>query len=83
MGLFDFLKGKPRQDPSGGESPRILELVQQLDDPDAKVRLRACRELGGFGHGARAASEKLQQLLDDVDGDVCNAAAAALSEIER
>lgn len=64
---------------AGGSRPR----AHALDDPDPKVRLRACRQLGELGRAAQAAGEKLQDRLNDEDGDVCNAAAAALSEIER
>jgi HEAT repeat protein len=81
MGLFGFKKGKER--PDDGTLARVRELASQLDDPDPKVRLAACRELGRLGRAAAPASEKLQERLDDDDGDVCNAAAAALSEIER
>jgi HEAT repeat protein len=83
MGLFDFLKRKPSGTESGAAPAQLSELLRKLDDPDPKVRLAACRDLGALGRAARAAGEKLQERLDDEDGDVCNAAAAALSEIER
>ncbi len=83
MGFFDFLKPKPSAPEPGTRAALVPELMRALDDPDPKVRLRACRQLGELGRAAQAAGEKLQDRLNDEDGDVCNAAAAALSEIER
>ena len=83
MGVFDFFKRKPVQSGAASAGPRLAELLIALSDRDPKVRLAACRELGAMGRGAADAGERLQELLDDEDGDVCNAAAAALSDIER
>jgi len=81
MGLFDFLKKKAGD--GGAASGRVRELIAQLGGADRDARLAACRELGALGPAAAAALDKLQELIDDDDGDVCNAAAAAMSEIER
>lgn len=74
----------------GGGSPperdgpdQVAALLAELDSPDPAVRLRACRALGDLGRRAAAASERLQQLFVDPDGDVCNAAADAYGRIER
>jgi hypothetical protein len=49
MGLFDFLKRKPSGSESGAASAQLAELLRKLDDPDPKVRLAACRDLGALG----------------------------------
>lgn len=72
----------------GGGSPsedaqRVSELLAQCDDPDPKRREAACKALGDLGGRARAATEKLEALMNDVDGDVCNAAADAYAKVER
>ncbi len=79
MGLFDKFKKKP----DGAPSAEVASLIQQLASPDARLRAEACRALGRLGPRAEAASTQLHELINDDDGDVCNAAAAALSEIER
>lgn len=61
----------------------VAALIADLDSADAAVRLRACQALGELGAKAGAATERLQQLFTDSDGDVCNAAANAYSRIER
>ena len=80
MGLFSKLLGKGD---SGADDPRVAELIAQCDDPDPKKREAACRELGQLGGKAKAASDKLLELINDEDGDVCNAAADAYSSVER
>ena len=81
MGLKDLFK---KRDDAGGASPATIDaLVHKLSDPDPKARLAACRELAKMGPRAMKAVPHLHELIDDDDGDVCNAAAAALSEIER
>jgi HEAT repeat protein len=81
MGLKDLFK--KRDDGGSSSSAAIDALVQKLSDPDPKVRLTACRDLAKLGSRAEKAVPRLHELIDDDDGDVCNAAAAAISEIER
>jgi HEAT repeat protein len=69
--------------PDPVESAAVPALVAELGSADPAVRLRACRALGDLGGRARSATERLQQLFNDPDGDVCNAAADAYSRIER
>jgi HEAT repeat protein len=80
MGLFGKLFG-------GGRAPapetRVRELQAHLDDPDPRIRERACRELGDLGAAARPAADRLLALTNDEDGDVCLAAADAYSKVER
>ncbi|MBL8857947.1 MAG: HEAT repeat domain-containing protein [Planctomycetes bacterium] len=81
MGLKDIFKKR-----GGGrdaDAPELKALMAQLDDSDWKVRLAACRALQKLGPRAQPAAARLQDLIEDDNGDVCNAAAAALSEIER
>lgn len=77
MGLFSFFGGKAsaKADLSGP--------LAQLDSHDAKVRLAGCKALGALGKGGEGAVPRLREMLMDDDGDVCTAAAAALSDIER
>jgi HEAT repeat protein len=84
MGLFDFLKRSQKASaPVGGLEFVVQELVARPDDEDPLVRRDACRRLAALGHDAAPAVERLQELIHDEDGEVCLAAAAALSEIER
>lgn len=80
MGLFDLFKKKPE---ASGADREVEALVAELASADPKVRFQACRALGRLGSRAEQAVPKLNELTADDDGDVCNAAAAALSEIER
>lgn len=81
MGLFSKLFG--RGSSSDGPSEEVDALIAQLDDADAKVRLAAALALGELGGKAKSAVNKLEELINDVDGDVCNAAADAYAKIER
>lgn len=81
MGLKDLFK--KRGDDRGSDSPDLRVWIDKLSDADWKVRFAACQALGKMGPRAHAAAPKLQELIVDDNGDVCNAAAAALSEIER
>ena len=81
MGLFSKLFGRAS---SGDQpSPEVQALIAKLDDADAQVRLEAARALGELKGAARAAVDKLEELINDPDGDVCNAAADAYAKIER
>jgi HEAT repeat protein len=80
MGLFDLFKKKGADD---APPPELQSLIRQLAAREPQARIEACRALGRLGPRARSASAALQELLNDDDGDVCNAAAAALSDIER
>jgi HEAT repeat protein len=71
---------KPADD---GPPPEIAELVARLSDADPARRLAAARALGELGPRAAAAVSALEAAITDDDGDVCNAAAQALSRIER
>ena len=82
MSWFTRLFGAGGSPAKQGDT-RVAELVAQLDDPDPRVREQAARALGDMGGAARGATEKLQELFTDDDGDVCNAAADAYSRIER
>lgn len=80
MGLKDLFR---KRDDGRTDAAEIDALVARLADPDWQVRLEACRALGRMGRRAERAAPALQELITDDNGDVCNAAAAALSEIER
>lgn len=82
MGLFGFF-GKKNSASSSEAAARVLELVKQLDDTDPKQRLAACIELEQLAPHGEPAAEKLLSMIDDADGDVCLAASAALTEIQR
>jgi len=81
MGLFSKLFGRGSSDDAG--SDEVDALIAKLDDPDPQVRLVAARALGELGGKAHAAVGKLEELINDSDGDVCNAAADAYSKVER
>ncbi len=80
MGLFDRFKKK---EITAAPTAEIALLVRQLQSVDAKQRLEACRALSSLGPRATDAVVPLMELLTDDDGDVCNAAAAALSSIQN
>jgi HEAT repeat protein len=80
MGLFDRFKKK------GGDAPPSAEigaLVAQLGASDVRTQIAACQALARIGPPAQAAVPALMELLHHDDGDLCNAAAAAMSSIER
>ncbi len=79
MGFLGKLFGKS----SDGPSEEVKALIAQLDDPDPAVRGQAAQALGNLGGGASAAADKLLELLNDSDGDVCNFAADAYAKVER
>lgn len=81
MGLFSKLFGRGSSDDV--PPPEVQERIDQLDHADAAVRLEAARALGDLGGKAKAAVDKLEELINDPDGDVCNAAADAYAKIER
>jgi HEAT repeat protein len=64
-------------------SARVSELMEQLGSSSAEQRKVACDALAELGDDAKPASELLEELLSDEDGDVCNAAAAAISKVVR
>lgn len=82
MGLRDLFK-KRRGDADGPPPAELALLVERLAHADWKVRFEACVALRALGPRALAAAPRLHELTNDDNGDVCNAAAAALSEIER
>ena len=82
MGLFGFFK-KGKGDTPPANAAELEALVARLGDGDWQERLAACEALGALGPAAAAAAPRLQELIDDDNGDVCLAAAAALSHIER
>ncbi|MCY3004142.1 MAG: HEAT repeat domain-containing protein [Planctomycetota bacterium] len=82
MGLFDFLK-KKQDAPTAGPDPELDALVRKLKDPDPKVRLDTCLKLGAMKARAASARPALEELIVDPDGDVCLAAAEAMSVILR
>jgi len=80
MGLFDLFKKKPAESAQGGE---VSALVAELASGDVRRMTTACRALAKLGPRAQAAVPALMELIHHDDGDLCNAAAAALSAIER
>lgn len=82
MGLFDRFKKK---DTDAGAAPtaEVRALIAQLGSGDARQKTAACQALAKIGPPAQAAVPALMELLHDDDGDLCNAAAAAMSSIER
>jgi len=82
MGLFDRFKKKDA-DTSAAPTAEVRVLVAQLGAGDARQKIAACQALAKIGPPAQAAVPALMELLHDDDGDLCNAAAAAMSSIER
>ncbi len=80
MGLFDLFKKKPAESAPSGE---IGALIAELGSGDVRRMTTACRALAKLGPSAQGAVPALMELLHHDDGDLCNAAAAALSSIER
>ncbi|MFT5050797.1 MAG: HEAT repeat protein [Chlamydiales bacterium] len=83
MGLFGFFKKHDKQGPGPELLAQIQAWISDLGDQHWETRLRACDSLGELGPVARRATPKLQELIVDEHGDVCLAAARALSNIER
>lgn len=81
MGLKDLFK--KRGDGREAEPAELQALIHKLSDADWRERLEACLALKKIGPRAQRAAPLLHELITDDNGDVCNAAAAALSEIER
>ena len=80
MGLFDKFKKK---EIAAVPTAEIAMFLRQLQSPDVRQRMEGCRALKELGPRAASAVPALMELLTDDDGDVCNAAAAALSAIEN
>ncbi|MBL8862805.1 MAG: armadillo/beta-catenin-like repeat-containing protein [Planctomycetes bacterium] len=80
MGLFDRFKKKAAD---GLPSAELRVLVADLGSGDVARMTAACHALERIGPPAQAAVPALMELLHHDDGDLCNAAAAALSSIER
>lgn len=80
MGLFDLFK---RKDAGPAPTAEVRALVTQLETGDVRQKIAACHALAKVGSPAQAAVPALMDLLHHDDGDLCNAAAGALSAIER
>ncbi len=80
MGLFGFFNKK--KGASAEIEARVQELIQKLDDGDAKVRFEAAQGLRDLGAHAEPATDKLLELINDPDGEVCNMASQAMTEIQ-
>lgn len=83
MGFKDLFKKMGGDKPPGVDPATIRNLIDKLSDENWKVRFDACKALGALGPAAESAAPRLQDLIVDDNGDVCNAAADALSKIER
>ena len=81
MGLFDIFKKKPEG--AGGPDPVVAALIERLKSPDWQTRLEAVRELGRMGLRAAAAHQALEDATCDENGEVCTAAADALTTVRR
>jgi len=80
MGLFDLFKKK---DAGPAPTAEVHALVTQLGSGDVRQKIAACHALAKIGPPAQEAVPALMDLLHHDDGDLCNAAAAAMSAIER
>jgi HEAT repeat protein len=78
MGLFKKLFGG-----SSEPTERVKAIMERMRSEDPAVRKAACEEIAGLGDEAAPATGLLEDLIQDVDGDVCNAAAAAISKATR
>ena len=78
MGIFNKLFGGSKE-----PSPRVLELMEQMRSEDPSERKAACEAIADLGDEAKPATELLEELIQDQDGDVCIAAAAAISKVVR
>lgn len=68
---------------SSEPAPRVQELMDQMKSEDPVLRAAACVEIGELGVEARPATELLEELLQDEDGEVCIAAAGAIAKVVR
>lgn len=68
---------------SNEPSPRVQALMGDMRSGDPAVRKAACEALGELGDEAKPATDLLEELIQDHDGDVCMAAAAAISKVVR
>jgi HEAT repeat protein len=78
MGILNKIFGGSKE-----PSPRVQGLMGELRSDDPAVRKAACEALGELGGEAELATELLEELIQDQDGDVCMAAAAAISKVVR
>jgi HEAT repeat protein len=78
MGLFKKLFGG-----SNEPTQRVKDIMDRMRSEDPAVRRGACEEIADLGDEAAPATELLEELIQDEDGDVCNAAAAAISKATR
>lgn len=83
MGFFDLFKKSEPPPPPSGPDAELQALVARLKDSDPKVRLDACQRIGAMKARAASARPALEELIVDPDGDVCLAAAEAMSLILR
>ncbi len=78
MGLFKKLFGG-----SNEPTERVKDIMARMGSEDPVVRKVACEEIAELGDEAAPATGLLEELIQDEDGDVCNAAAAAISKATR
>ena len=78
MGIFDKIFGGSKE-----PTPRVQELMAQMKSDDPAIRKAACDAIGELGDEAKPATDLLEELIQDQDGDVCNAAADAISKVVR
>ena len=78
MGLFKKLFGG-----SNEPTQRVKEIMERMGSEDPAVRRAACEEIADLGDEAAPATSLLEELIQDEDGDVCIAAAAAISKATR
>ena len=78
MGILNRIFGG-----SNDPSPKVVALMADMRSEEASVRLAACEALGELGEEAKPATELLESLIQDEDGEVCIAAAAAISKVVR
>ncbi|MFT4538285.1 MAG: hypothetical protein ACI841_005177 [Planctomycetota bacterium] len=79
MGLFGFFKKKGA---SAEMQKRVQQHIAELDSPDAAVRLAACEGLRDLAPHSEPATERLLEMINDPDGDVCNMASQATTDIQ-
>lgn len=83
MGMFSKLFGGG----STEDGERIRELLALCEDGDPIRRREACDSLGNLAgqleDSKETVTDKLLEMINDADGDVCNSAADAYAKIER